>query len=190
MSLDCNWSPDEMIKQIFIFLLGQAELNIIFSMLQIKFFIFSGQREIRAKHCRLWESITLCFLGISCCKSLFPFTDWELLSSWFHGSSCCRSIFPLVTLRITVISHIISPFVYHLQGRIQGGGVHPARAPPKIGKSMIFWRKIVIFHTKYPKNVRASLRHWKKYDFWRKIVIFHTKYPKIFHTSLRSAHFF
>ena len=25
-------------------------------------------------------------------------------------------------------------------------------------KNMIFWRKIVIFHTKYPKNVRASLR--------------------------------
>jgi hypothetical protein len=23
---------------------------------------------------------------------------------------------------------------------------------------MIFWRKIVIFHTKYPKNFRASLR--------------------------------
>ena len=33
-----------------------------------------------------------------------------------------------------------------MQGRIQGGGVHPARAPPKIGKIMIFWRKIVIFH--------------------------------------------
>jgi hypothetical protein len=30
--------------------------------------------------------------------------------------------------------------------------------PPKIGKNMIFWRKFVIFHTKYPKNVRASLR--------------------------------
>jgi hypothetical protein len=28
----------------------------------------------------------------------------------------------------------------------------------KIGKNMMFWRKIVIFHTKYPKNVRASLR--------------------------------
>jgi hypothetical protein len=27
-------------------------------------------------------------------------------------------------------------------------GVHPARAPPKIGKNMIFWLKIVIFHTK------------------------------------------
>jgi hypothetical protein len=32
------------------------------------------------------------------------------------------------------------------------------RPPPKIGKNMIFWRKIEIFHTKYPKNVRASLR--------------------------------
>jgi hypothetical protein len=32
-------------------------------------------------------------------------------------------------------------------------------APPKIGKNMIFWRKIVIFHTKYPKNFRASLRN-------------------------------
>ena len=36
--------------------------------------------------------------------------------------------------------------------------------PPKIGKNMIFWRKIVIFHTKYPNNFRASLRNWKKYD--------------------------
>jgi hypothetical protein len=52
-----------------------------------------------------------------------------------------------------------------IQGRIQGGGAHPARAPPKIGKNMIFWRKIVIFHTKYPKNFRASLLHWKKSDF-------------------------
>ena len=30
--------------------------------------------------------------------------------------------------------------------------------PPKIGKNMIFLREIVIFHTKYPNNVRASLR--------------------------------
>ena len=45
------------------------------------------------------------------------------------------------------------------------GGTHPARTPPKIEKNMIFWRKIVIFHTKYPKNFRASLRNWKKYDF-------------------------
>jgi hypothetical protein len=39
-----------------------------------------------------------------------------------------------------------------------GGGGHPARAPPKIGKNKIFWRKIVIFHTKYPNIFRASLR--------------------------------
>jgi hypothetical protein len=38
---------------------------------------------------------------------------------------------------------------------------HPARAPPKIGKNMIFWRKIVIFHTRYLNNFRASLRNWK-----------------------------
>jgi hypothetical protein len=44
-----------------------------------------------------------------------------------------------------------------MQGRIQGGA-HPARAHPKIGKNMIFWRKIVIFHMKYSKNFRASLR--------------------------------
>ena len=36
-----------------------------------------------------------------------------------------------------------------------GWGVPPP--PPKIGKIMICWRKIVIFHTKYPKNFRASL---------------------------------
>ena len=39
----------------------------------------------------------------------------------------------------------------HYQGRIQGGEAHPARPPPplKLEKNMIFWRKIVIFHTKY-----------------------------------------
>jgi hypothetical protein len=37
-------------------------------------------------------------------------------------------------------------------------GAHPARAPPKIGKNMIFGGKIVIFHTKYPKIFRTSLR--------------------------------
>jgi hypothetical protein len=34
--------------------------------------------------------------------------------------------------------------------------------PPKIGKNKIFWSKIVIFHTKYPNNFRASLCIWKK----------------------------
>jgi hypothetical protein len=51
------------------------------------------------------------------------------------------------------------------QGRIQRGGAPGAR-PPKIGKHMIVWPKIVIFHTKYPTNFRPSLRNWKKYDFF------------------------
>ena len=39
-----------------------------------------------------------------------------------------------------------------------GGGGAPGAFPPKIGKDMIFLRKMVIFHTKYPKIFRASLR--------------------------------
>ena len=42
------------------------------------------------------------------------------------------------------------------QGRIQGGGGAPP--PLKLEKNKIFWRKIVIFHTKYPNKFRASLR--------------------------------
>jgi hypothetical protein len=70
------------------------------------------------------------------------------------------------------------------------GGAHPARAPLKIEKNMIFWRKIVIFHTKYPKNFAPPSAIGKNMIFWRKIVIFHTKYPKNFRASLRWAHFF
>jgi hypothetical protein len=74
--------------------------------------------------------------------------------------------------------------------KIMQGRTRPA-PPLKLEKNMIFWRKIVIFHTKYAKNFRASLCNWKKYDFFsRKIVIFHTKYPKNFRTSLRSVQFF
>ena len=47
----------------------------------------------------------------------------------------------------------------HTSGADPGGGAPGARPPPpKIGKNMIFWRKIVIFHTKYPNNFRASFR--------------------------------
>jgi hypothetical protein len=39
------------------------------------------------------------------------------------------------------------------RGGSRGGGAQPAPLPPlKIGKNMIF------FHTKYPKNIRVSLR--------------------------------
>ena len=42
------------------------------------------------------------------------------------------------------------------QGRIQGA--HPARSTLKLEKMRFFLRKMVIFHTKYPKIFRASLR--------------------------------
>jgi hypothetical protein len=69
-----------------------------------------------------------------------------------------------------------------------GGGGPPAHAPPKIGKNIIFWRKIVIFHTNYPKIFAPLSVIGKNMIFWRKIVIFHTKYPKNFRAPpLRSA---
>ena len=70
------------------------------------------------------------------------------------------------------------------------GVAHAAPPPPpphrKIGKNMICWRKIVIFHTKYPQNFATPSAIGKNMIFWRKIVIFHTKYPKNFRTSLRN----
>jgi hypothetical protein len=41
---------------------------------------------------------------------------------------------------------------------VQGVYLAHAPPPPKIEKNKIFWRKIVIFYTKYPQNIRASLR--------------------------------
>jgi hypothetical protein len=44
------------------------------------------------------------------------------------------------------------------QGRIQGAAEGPV-PPLKLEKIWgFFWRKIVIFHTKYPNKIRASLR--------------------------------
>jgi hypothetical protein len=48
-----------------------------------------------------------------------------------------------------VMNHVLIIYDYCNQGRIQGGG-GGGRTLPKIGINMIFWRKIVIFHTKYP----------------------------------------
>jgi hypothetical protein len=44
------------------------------------------------------------------------------------------------------------------RGGSGGRRAHPARAPLKLEKNKIFWRKFVIFHTKYLNNFRASLR--------------------------------
>jgi hypothetical protein len=67
-------------------------------------------------------------------------------------------LFNIVIVKINGLSKM------HLQVRIQGGGGGgggggaPGASNPTIGKNMIFWRKIVIFHTKYPKKFRAFLR--------------------------------
>jgi hypothetical protein len=70
---------------------------------------------------------------------------------------------------------------------LQGGG---GGRTPKIGKNMIFWRKIVIFTRNTPKLFTPPSAIGKNKIFWLKIVFFHTKYPKIFRASLRSAQFF
>ena len=78
-----------------------------------------------------------------------------------------------------------------IAGADPGGCAPGARPPlPKIGKNIICWRKIVIFHTKYPKIFAPPSAIGKNKIFWSKIVIFHTKYPKHFRASLRSAQFF
>jgi hypothetical protein len=59
-----------------------------------------------------------------------------------------------------LIATLLSAYTLALSdpGADSGGGGPGAPPPPKIGKNMIFWRKIVIIHTKYPKSFHASLR--------------------------------
>ena len=54
----------------------------------------------------------------------------------------------------SVIQHFLLPTIS--RGGFKGGA--PGARPPKIGKNMIVLLKVVIFHTKYPKYFRASLR--------------------------------
>ena len=67
-----------------------------------------------------------------------------------------------ILCKLANIHSKIAAFVFKIcaSGADPGGGAPGAPPPPqkKIGKNKIFWRKIVIFHTKYPNNFRASLR--------------------------------
>jgi hypothetical protein len=60
------------------------------------------------------------------------------------------------TIFVCALSYARLISVY--RGESRGGCTRRAPLPPKIGKNMIFWSKIVIFHTKYPQDFRASLR--------------------------------
>jgi hypothetical protein len=61
---------------------------------------------------------------------------------------------------IQTAQQYVSQLCFEKMNESRGGSRRSTRvAPPplKLEKNMIFWRKIVIFHTKYPKNFRASL---------------------------------
>ena len=57
---------------------------------------------------------------------------------------------------ITVVN--INKYYILYAGADPEGGAPGAPPPKKLEKNMIVLRKIVIFHTKYTKNFRASLR--------------------------------
>ena len=81
----------------------------------------------------------------------------SVFSVMFHSLQCLLWSFYLWTLyclSFIYLRHLITPS----GADPGGGGGPPAPAPPKIGKNMIFLRKIVIFHTKYLKYFRAFLR--------------------------------
>jgi hypothetical protein len=101
--------------------------------------------------------------------SFFPTIPWSTCDNDFNTDACYQigqhlivpSNYNDTVIYITrkTATEEFWEYVQH-RGESREGG-----APPKIGKNMIFWRKIVIFHTKCPKYFRSSLRHWKKYDF-------------------------
>jgi hypothetical protein len=59
-----------------------------------------------------------------------------------------------------------------------GAGVAPGALHPKIGKNMILWRKSSFFTRITPTIFAPPFAIGKNMIFGRKIVIFHTKYPK------------
>ena len=79
-----------------------------------------------------------------------------------HFMMVCSLLYNLIKTKVCCV------FFQILFGDTRGGfrRGRTRRAPPlKLEKIWFFWGKIVIFHTKYPKYFRASLRNWKKYDF-------------------------
>ena len=68
---------------------------------------------------------------------------------------------------------------------------HTRGGSRKIGKNMIFWRKIVIFHTKYPQQFsRLPPQLKKKWFFGVKSWFFTRNIPKIFAPPSARRNFF
>ena len=99
---------------------------------------------------------------------------------------------------ITETGSTISNDQYNLSKRTTnsrggfGGGAHPARPPHlKLEKIWFFWRKIVIFHMKYPKNFACPSLKLEKYDFFGIKSWFSTRNtPKIFAPPSARRNFF
>ena len=90
------------------------------------------------------------------CKNVFHYV--RVCHHSIHYFVCYTFIMFASSAKVFVCVYAIIAYYRYIslvrvscRGGSRGGGGHPAR-PPKIGKHMIFWCKIVIFHTKYPNN--------------------------------------
>ena len=78
----------------------------------------------------------------------------------------------------------------HAMSGADSRGAHPARAPLKLEKICFFCVKSWFFIRNTPKFFAPPSAIGKNMIFWSKIVIFYTIYPKNVHASLRSTQFF
>ena len=79
--------------------------------------------------------------------------------------------------------------IYNLSSGADPGGGRTRRAPPLKLEKKKFGVKSWFFTRNTQTNFAPPSAIGRNMIFWRKIVIFHTKYPKIFRASLRSAQF-
>ena len=106
-----------------------------------------------------WSLCCLYFFDLRILITFYWIFKLFLRSGWkwlFLYTNCWISLDGITTV-ILIVIFIHIPSVYEFaryiwsRGGFRGGG-RTRRAPPlKLEKIWFFWRKIVIFHTKYPK---------------------------------------
>jgi hypothetical protein len=96
-------------------------------------------------------------------RNLYLDEQCSLCLNFFSPTRTCtcpkaklRKVFYLLKQILSLFSLVrIQFYLSRVSGKCMGGS--RGACTLKIGKNKIFWRKIVIFHTKYPKYFRASL---------------------------------
>jgi hypothetical protein len=90
----------------------------------------------------------------------------------FSTGQLSAFIIQLVTWQVLTRKKMDDTVGYYCYIASRGGskrGGAPGARPPKIGKKYDFWRKIVIFHTKYPNNffkyAPPNLKSWIRPGF-------------------------